>query len=90
MAKKEEVTKKSAKPAADAKKEKGGEGFALEVYSVVAKKVVAVVKDATITKTSRNAYMLKGVDSEGRNVAGIVSGEKAEHWIAKKMAKKDF
>lgn len=64
--------------------------FPLEAYSVSVKKKVAVTTDVRVTKTERNAYMLRGQDSEGRKVAAIVSKEKAEYWIKAGVAKKDF
>ena len=63
--------------------------FPVEAYSVKSKKVVPV-QDGRITKTTRGAYMLHGVDEEGNKVTGIISQEKAEHWIEKGACTQDF
>lgn len=83
--------KETKKPSTTSKKTSEKDvKFKMEAYSVTAKKTVEVTENARITKTSRNAFMLRGEDSEGNKVAAIVKEEKALYWIEKGMAEKDF
>lgn len=58
-------------------------------YSVKAKAKVKI-ENPTIVMNKRGGFMAKGQDKDGNNVFAILSKEKAEELIAKKIAKKGF
>lgn len=69
------------------KAEKVGE---CSVYSVKRKEVVNVVDEARITKNPNGTFMLRGLDDEGNNVAGIIGKDKCASLLKKKLADKDY
>ena len=81
------TSKPAAKPASKLTPNSKGE-YPFQLYSVKAKQFVDLAKSPipVLTSTGRGAYMCKGHDVEGNNLATIVSRVVAENWVERGLA----
>jgi len=86
------AAKSTAKPAAKAAPSKlvpdAKGNYQFQLYSVRVKTFVDIAKDPkpVLSPTGRGAYMCKGYDTEGNNLATIVSKVVAENWVSRNLA----